>query len=115
MIRDKDGHIASPLIMYTCTVFRHVLRVWPMNKSDHSKPSYSNLISKKHFRLARLAGTEWTHSVRAVRDTPGLHYSATGVKTTRGVAYRPPIAVPPFLLALLLSYFKQTLWRGGKL
>jgi hypothetical protein len=53
-------------------------------------------ISKKHFRLGGLAASEWTRSVRAVRDTPLADYSAPGVNTTRRVAYRPPIAVSPF-------------------
>jgi hypothetical protein len=75
----------------------------------------SESISKKHFRLGGLAASEWTRSVRAVRDTPVADYSAPGVNTTRRVAYRPPIAVSPFLLALSVSYFKQTLWRCGQL
>jgi len=62
-----------------------------------------------------MAPSEWTRSVRAVRDTPVADYSAPGVNTTRRVAYRPPIAVSPFLLALSVSYFKQTLWRCGQL
>jgi len=36
-------------------------------------------------------------------------YSAPGVDTTRRVAYRPPIAVSPFLLALSV-YTKYTLY-----
>jgi hypothetical protein len=75
----------------------------------------ANCISKKHFRLGGLAASEWTRSVRAVRDTPVGDYSAPGVNTTRRVAYRPPIAVSPFLLALSVSYFKHTLWRCGQL
>ena len=54
-------------------------------------------------------------SVRDVRDTPVADYSAPGVNTTRRVAHCPPIAVSPFLLALSVSYFKQTLWRCGQL
>jgi len=72
-------------------------------------------ISKKHFRPGERAASEWTRSVRAVRDTPVAEYSAPGVNTTRRVAYRPPIAVSPFLLALSVSYIKQTLWRCGQL
>jgi len=72
-------------------------------------------ISKKHFRPRGMAPSEWMRSVRAVRDTPVADYSAPGVKTTRRVTYRPPIAVSPFLLALSVSYFKQTLWRCGQL
>ena len=72
-------------------------------------------ISKKHFRPGGMAPSEWTRSVRAVRDTPVADYSVPGVKTTRRVTYRPPIAISPFLLALSVSYFKQTLWRCGQL
>jgi len=74
------------------------------------------VISKKHFRPGGMAASEWTRSVRAVRDTPVPDHSAPGVNTTCCVAYRPPIAVSPFLLALsAVSYFRQTLWRCGQL
>jgi len=56
-----------------------------------------------------MAPSEWTRSVRAVRDTPVPDYSAPGVNTTRRVAYCPPIAVSPFLLTLLV-YTKYTLY-----
>jgi len=72
-------------------------------------------ISKKYFRPGGMAPSEWTRSVRAVRDTPVADYSVPGLNTTRHVAYRPPIAVSPFLLALSVSYFKQTLWCCGQL
>jgi hypothetical protein len=85
------------------------------NPSGHKVSLGNSDISKKHFRLGGLAASEWTRSVRAVRDTPVADYSAPGVNTTRRVAYRPPIAVSPFLLALSVSYFKQTLWRCGQL
>jgi len=78
-------------------------------------PLYWSHISKKHFRPVGMAPSEWTRSVRAVRDTPVADYSAAGVNTTRRVAYRPPITVSQFLLALSVSYFKQTLWRCGQL
>jgi hypothetical protein len=74
-----------------------------------------NCISKKYFRPGGMAPAEWTRSVIAVRDTPVADYSAPGLNTTRHVAYRPPIAVSPVLLALSVSYFKQTLWRWGQL
>ena len=72
-------------------------------------------ISKKHFHPGGMAPSEWTRSVRAVRDTRVADYSAPGVNTTRRVAYRPPIALLPFLLALSVSCFKQPLWRCGQL
>jgi len=72
-------------------------------------------ISKRHLRPGRMAPSEWTRSVRAVRDTPVADYSAPSINTTRRVAYHPPIAVLPYLLALSVSYFKQTVWRCGQL
>jgi len=72
-------------------------------------------ISKKYFHPGGMALSEWTRSVRAVRDTLVADYSAPGLNTMRRVAYRPPIAVSPFVLALSVSYFKQTLWRCGQL
>jgi len=71
--------------------------------------------SKKHFRPGGMAPSEWTCSVRAIRHTPVADYSAPGVNTTRRVAYRPPIAVSPFLFAHSVPYFKQTLWHCGQL
>jgi hypothetical protein len=71
-----------------------------------------NDISKKHFRPDGMAASEWTHSVRAVRDTPVADYSVPGVNTTRRGVYRPPIAISPFLLVLSVSY---SLWCCGQL
>jgi len=62
-----------------------------------------------------MAPAEWTHSIRAVRDTPVADYSAPRHNTTRCVAYRPPIAVSLYLLTLLVSYFEWTVWRCGQL
>jgi hypothetical protein len=72
-------------------------------------------ISKKYFRPGGMAPSEWTRSVRAVRDTPVADYFAPSLNTTHRVAYRPLIAVSPFLLALSVSYFKRTHWRCGQL
>jgi hypothetical protein len=72
-------------------------------------------ISKRKFRLGGLAGSEWTRSVWAGRDTTLADCSAPSVTTRHQVARCPSIAVSPFLLALSVSYFKQTLWRGGQL
>jgi hypothetical protein len=55
------------------------------------------------------------HSVRAVRDTPVAGHSVIGIDTTSEVAYRTPIAVSLFLLALSFSKLKQTLWHCGEL
>jgi len=43
MINNKDGHIPSPLFMFTCTAFRHALLVWQKNKVVHPKASKSKL------------------------------------------------------------------------
>jgi len=43
MINDKDGHIPSPLIMFTCTTLRHALLEWQKNKGVHAKTSKSKL------------------------------------------------------------------------
>jgi len=68
-------------------------------------------ISKKHLRPGGMAPSEWMHSVRAVRDTPGADYSARGVNTTRRVAHRPPIAVSP-ILPLTLQEHSQMLLKA---
>jgi hypothetical protein len=43
MINDKDGHIPSPLIMFTCTVLCHSFLEWQQNKGVHPKTSKSKL------------------------------------------------------------------------
>jgi len=43
MINDKDGHIPSPLIMFTCTALRHALLEWQKNQGVHPKASKSKL------------------------------------------------------------------------
>jgi len=43
MIEDKDGHIPSPLIMFTFTTLRHALLEWQKNKRVHPKASKSKL------------------------------------------------------------------------
>jgi hypothetical protein len=43
MIDDKDGHIPSPLLMFTCTALRHALLEWQKNKGVHPKASKSKL------------------------------------------------------------------------
>jgi hypothetical protein len=43
IINDKDGHIPSPLIMFTCTALRHAILEWQKNKGVHPKVSKSKL------------------------------------------------------------------------
>jgi len=50
MIDDKDGHIPSPLIMFTCTALRHALLEWQKNKGVHSKASKSKLKAHRPYR-----------------------------------------------------------------
>jgi len=69
----------------------------------------SQSISKKHFRPGGMAPSEWTRSVRAVRDTPVTDYSAPSVNTTRRVAHRRPIAVSPFLPQTLQEHSQMLL------
>jgi hypothetical protein len=47
MINDKDGHIPSPLIMFTCTALPHGLLVWQKNKGVHPKASKSKLKAER--------------------------------------------------------------------
>jgi hypothetical protein len=43
MINDKNGHIPSPLIMFTCTALHHALLQWQKNKGVHPKDSKTKL------------------------------------------------------------------------
>jgi hypothetical protein len=43
MINGTDGHIPSPLIMFTCTALRDTLMEWQKNKGVHQKASKSKL------------------------------------------------------------------------
>jgi hypothetical protein len=72
-------------------------------------------ISNKYFLPGGMAPSEWTRSVRAVRNTLLPDYSASGINSTRLVPYRPVIAVLPFILVLSVSYFKRSLWHCGQL
>ena len=74
----------------------------------------ASCISKKHFHLGGMAASEWMHSVRAVRDTQEGDYSVHGINTTCRIAYRPPIAILPFLVTLSVSSVIQTLWHCGQ-
>jgi hypothetical protein len=43
MNNDKDGHIPSPQIMFTCTAFCHALLEWQKNKGVHPEATKSKL------------------------------------------------------------------------
>jgi len=72
-------------------------------------------IKKKKISLGGMAQSEWTYSVRAVRDTQLADYSGPGVNRTRRVVYRPTIAVSVCLHVLMVSYCKRSLSRSGQL
>ena len=72
-------------------------------------------ISKKHICQGGMAASVWRCSVGAVRDNHVADYSAPGINTMRCIAYCPPIAISPVLLALSVSYFKPTIWHCGQL
>jgi hypothetical protein len=72
-------------------------------------------ISKRKFCPVGMAPSERTRSIRAGRDTLVADYSMPGLNTTHRVAYRPQIAVSPFLHALSVSDFERTLWCCGPL
>jgi len=88
----------------SCSLSQHVLMVYQMSLS-----------SRRYFRPGRMAESEWTRSVRAVRDTLVADNSAPGINSTRRVPYRPQIAVSPYLFVLSVSCFKQSHWRCGQL
>jgi hypothetical protein len=73
------------------------------------------LITKHHFRPGGMAGSQWTRSVKGIRDPLVADYSVSGANTTRRVAYCPPTAVLPFSLALSVSNYKRKLLCGGEL
>jgi hypothetical protein len=84
--------------------------MWPKRHPDQAIVLHAYSSTKKYFCPGGMAPAEWTRSVRAVRNITVAAYSAPGINNTRRVAYRPPIAVSPFLLPLSVSYIKLTLW-----
>ena len=50
MINDKDGHIPSPLIIFTCTGLRHAPLEWWMNRGVRPKVSKSKLKADRSYR-----------------------------------------------------------------
>ena len=51
MINDKDGHIPSPLIMFTCTALRCARLEWQKNEGVYPKASKSKLKENRPDRL----------------------------------------------------------------
>jgi len=86
-----------------------------INECNYSHKVYVAMIRKKHFRLGGMAALGCTRSVRSVGDIPVADYPPPGLNTTRHIAYCPLVTVSLLLLALSVSYFKQTLWLWGQL
>ena len=77
MINDKDSHIPSLQIMFTCTALHHAPQEWPKNKGVHPKASKKNL--KRAYLIARIPSIKRMTGVRthpaAVRKSltsPGI-------------------------------------------
>jgi len=62
-----------------------------------------------------MAPSEWTRSIRAIRYILVGAYSTAVVNTTRRVAYRPHIAVAPYLVALSVSNLNEHSGVEGQL
>ena len=115
---DTSDEIRSLTYTYEGQDLGHVNRCAAAEKNTEMQEKRvvnSYHISKSDCCPGGMTPSEWTHSVRAVRDTPVSDYSAPGVNWTRCVPYRPLIAVSPFLLVLLVSYSKWSLWHCGQL
>jgi hypothetical protein len=65
-------------------------------------------------RSGTMAASEWTRSVRAIRDTPVADCSTPGINIMRCVVYRPPITVSLPLRVQSVSYFRRSLWHCGQ-
>jgi len=80
MIDDKDGHIPSPLIMFTCTALRHALLEWQKNKGVHPKVSKSKLKADRpdrsnYYNCKNDGGkivTCWSVTGRKLLTSPGI-------------------------------------------
>lgn len=75
--------------------------------------------SNSHRQKTFLSGqTGWVRVLtlcHTLMDTPVADFSAPRVNATRRVAYRPPIAISPFHLALSVFSCKQRLWHWCEL
>jgi hypothetical protein len=73
--------------------------------------TYCSTIFLTYVHQQKIFPSERNGYVRDDRDTPVADYFTPGLNTTGRIAYRTPIAVSLFLLALSVSYFEHTLWR----
>jgi hypothetical protein len=54
---------------------------------------YSSAVSKEKFHLGGMAPLQWTHSVRATRDTLVADYSAPSINSRHRITYHALIAI----------------------
>jgi len=91
MIDNKDGHIPSPLIMFTCTALRHALLEWQKNKGVHPKASKSKLNADRpdrsnYFNYKNDGGKNASCSIamsRKLLTSPGVADTYTFLMNTR--------------------------------
>jgi hypothetical protein len=83
------------------------------NCSNRLVHEFADPHQQKKFYSGGIAPSEWTHSVKAIRDTSVADYSAPVGIITRHIAYLPPIADSPFpshSVGLLLETITLALW-----
>jgi len=90
LIDDKEGHIPSIVIMFTCTAFRHALLMWQKNTCVHPKTSKSNLNADrpecaKYFNFKNVGGLKASCCAATRRElltSPGVADTYTFVMNT---------------------------------
>jgi len=90
MNNDKNGHIPSPLIMFTCTASRHALMEWQRNKGVHPKASKSKLKADRpdrsnYFNYKNDSGNDascCTATGRKLLTSPGVADTCTFLMNT---------------------------------
>jgi hypothetical protein len=81
MINNKDGHIPSPLIMFTCTVLHHALLQWQKNKGVHPKAYKSKLKADRPDR-----SNYFSHTNEGGKDASCSTATGRNLLTSPGVA-----------------------------
>jgi hypothetical protein len=90
MIDDKDGHMPSPLIMFTCTALLHPVLQWQKNEDVYPKSSKSKLKADKpdcsnYFNYKNDGGKIASCSAATghkVSTPPGVAYMYTSLMNT---------------------------------
>jgi hypothetical protein len=81
MLDDKDGHIPSPLIIFTCTASGHALLEWQMNKGVHANAFKSNLQADlpNHSNY-------FNHNINSGKNSSWCAATGGKLKTSPGIA-----------------------------